>query len=148
MTDWRFVSYGCWQCIVYSFTATLVVSCYLATRCWLLYVKPINLHKEKDQLWYRINYLFNYRATHWVAHGYNFIPIPYPWLIGLLMGKTHGRNNRPIPCPFGSGAHEHPDPWARLPAWSISLSGWVYTLLKLLHVFVWWIYDICYCCRY
>jgi hypothetical protein len=55
------------------------------------------------------------RATHRATHGYKSMPMPYPRLIGSPVGMTHGSKQRPILCPFGSGAHGRACPWVKLP---------------------------------
>jgi hypothetical protein len=56
------------------------------------------------------------RVTHRATHGHKLVPMPDPRLIGLPMGHAHGRTSRPIPYPFGSGAHGRTYPWVKLPA--------------------------------
>jgi hypothetical protein len=105
----------------YCSNAFSIFYCYIlvVSSVSLYVISSVYLHTENTNC--NIKYIIyliicSNRATHRVPRGHKVQPIPYPLIIGLPMGKTHGQSSRPIPYPFGSGAHGRSDPWAGLPA--------------------------------
>jgi hypothetical protein len=76
----------------------------------MMYVPMFYINKSNY-----FNYNNTNRVAHRVTHGHRLMPMPDPQLIGLPMGRAHGRTSRPIPYPFGSGAHGRTCPWVKLP---------------------------------
>jgi hypothetical protein len=83
----------------------------------MMYVPMFYINKSNY-----FNYNNTNRVAHRVTHGHRLMPMPDPQLIGLPMGRAHGRTSRPIPYPFGSGAHGRTCPWVKLPGLTALLS--------------------------
>jgi hypothetical protein len=105
-------------CLVSGYKSFVCKRCILSTCIMYVYHSPRTIQNNSIVLISNIN-----RVTHRATRGHRLIPMPDPRLIGLPMGRFHGRTSRPIPYPFGSGAHGQTYPWVEMPAWLLSLQS-------------------------